>query len=75
MIFFGDAASHAGSFVFQHDVGGKLKHTWSWPVTQVRSILNLDGDVTMKIADAGAMQITVDSGIAEYNYILPAQSK
>ena len=75
VIFFGDAASHAGSFVFQHEVGGKLKHTWAWPVNQVRSILNLDGDVTVKIADAGAMQITVDSGIAEYNYILPAQSK
>jgi hypothetical protein len=29
----------------------------------------------MKIADAGAMQITVDSGIAVYDYILPAQSK
>jgi hypothetical protein len=75
VVFFGDAASHAGSFVFQADVKGKLKHTWSWPVTQVRSILNLGGTVTMKIADAGAMQITVDSGIAEYNYILPAQSK
>ena len=75
VIFFGDAASHAGSFVFQPNVGGKLKHTWAWPVTQVRSILNLGGKITMKIADAGAMQITVDSGIAEYNYILPAQSK
>jgi hypothetical protein len=39
------------------------------------SILNLNGDITMKIADAGAMQITVDSGIAVYDYILPAQSK
>jgi len=29
----------------------------------------------MRITDQGAMQITVDSGIAEYNYILPAQSK
>lgn len=75
VVSFGDAASHAGSFVFQHAVGGKLKHTWSWPVSQVRSILNLSGDVTMRIADAGAMQITVDSGIAEYHYILPAQSK
>jgi hypothetical protein len=28
----------------------------------------------MRIADVGAMQITVDSGVAEYNYILPAQS-
>jgi hypothetical protein len=29
----------------------------------------------MRITDQGAMQITVDSGLAEYNYILPAQSK
>lgn len=75
VFFFGDASTHAGSFVFQHDVGGKLKHTWAWPVSQVQSILGLDGDITMKIADAGAMQITVDSGIAVYDYILPAQSK
>jgi hypothetical protein len=75
VFFFGDASTHAGSFVFHHDVGGALKHTWSWPVAQVQAILNLDGKVTMKIADAGAMQITVDSGVAEYNYILPAQSK
>jgi hypothetical protein len=37
--------------------------------------LNLSGDITMRIADVGALQITVDSGLAEYNYILPAQAK
>jgi hypothetical protein len=72
---FGDASSHAGSFTFQPNCNGKLKQTWAWPVSQVLSILNLDGDKTLKIADAGAMMITVDSGLAEYNYILPAQSK
>jgi hypothetical protein len=72
---FGDASTHAGSFVFQTPATGKLKSVWSWPVTQVMSILNLAGDKTMRISDAGAMQITVDSGLAEYNYILPAQSK
>lgn len=72
---FGDASTHAGEFIFHAGVNGKLKQTWSWPVIQVMSILNLPGDVTMRIADVGAMQITVDSGIAEYNYILPAQSK
>lgn len=75
VFFFGDASTHAGSFVFQPDVKGKLKQNWAWPVQQVMSILNLDGDKTVKIADAGAMMITVDSGMAEYNYILPAQSK
>lgn len=75
VFFFGDASTHAGSFVFQSDIKNKLKHTWAWPVSQVQSILNLDGEVTMKIADAGAMQITVDSGVAVYDYILPAQSK
>jgi hypothetical protein len=61
--------------VFQHSVGGTLKHAWSWPVAQVQSILNLDGDTTMSISDQGAMMITVDSGLAKYDYILPAQSK
>jgi len=72
---FGDASTHAGEFIFHAGVNGKLKQTWSWPVIQVMSILNLPGDVTMKIADVGAMMITVDSGIASYDYILPAQSK
>lgn len=75
VFFFGDASTHAGSFVFHPGVKGKLKQSWAWPVTQVMSILNLDGDKTMKIADAGAMMITVDSGLATYDYILPAQSK
>jgi len=72
---FGDASTHAGEFVFQHGVEGALQHTWSWPVAQVQSILSLDGDITMSISDQGAMKITVDSGLAKYDYILPAQSK
>jgi hypothetical protein len=72
---FGDAATHAGSFVFHSNVKNKLKKSWAWPINQVISILNLDGDKNMKITDDGAMQITVNSGLAEYNYILPAQSK
>lgn len=75
VFFFGDASTHAGSFVFEPGVKTKLKQSWAWPVSQVMSILSLDGDKTMKIADAGAMMITVNSGLAEYNYILPAQSK
>jgi len=70
---FGDASTHAGNFVFQHGVEGILAHTWSWPVAQVQAILNLDGEVS--ISDQGAMQISVDSGLAKFDYILPAQSK
>ena len=72
---FGDASTHAGSFTFQSGITGKLKQTWAWPVSQVQSILGLAGDITMKISDMGAMQITVDSGLVVYDYILPAQSK
>ena len=72
---FGDHSTHSGNFVFQGDVGGSLKRAWSWPVKTVISILDLYGDKTFKISDDGAAMITVDSGIATYNYILPAQSK
>ena len=73
--FFGDHSTHAGNFVFQSGVAGQLKRAWAWPVAQVLSIMGLVGDKTMRITDDGAMQITVDSGLAVYNYILPAQSK
>ena len=72
---FGDASTHAGEFVFEAGVEGSLQHTWSWPVAQVQAILNLDGDATMSISDQGAMKISVNSGMATYDYILPAQSK
>jgi hypothetical protein len=72
---FGDASTHAGQFVFEAGVEGTLAHTWSWPVAQVQAILNLDGDATMSISDQGAMKISVNSGMATYDYILPAQSK
>jgi hypothetical protein len=73
--FFGDHSTHAGNFVFQAGVSGQLKRAWSWPAQQVMSILALTGDKTMRISDDGAAKITVDSGLAVYNYILPAQSK
>jgi len=73
--FFGDVSSHAGNFVFDNNVAGTLTKQWSWPVAAVISILNLPGDKTLKISDEGAAMITVDSGIAEYSYIIPAQTK
>ena len=73
--FFGDHSSHAGNFVFQAGITGTLSKGWSWPVNAVLSILNLAGDKKFSISDEGAAQITVNSGLATYNYILPAQSK
>lgn len=72
---FGDHSTHSGSFIFEAGVKGQLKRAWSWPVATVISILSLTGDKVMKISDDGAAMITVNSGIATYNYILPAQSK
>lgn len=73
--FFGDHSTHAGNFVFHSGVSGDLKHAWSWPVKTVISILDLTGDKVFQISGDGAAQITVDSGIATYKYILPAQQK
>jgi hypothetical protein len=73
--YFGDHSTHAGNFVFQAGVTGTLTKEWAWPVNQVLAILSLDGDKVMKFSDEGAAMITVDSGIADYNYILPAQQK
>jgi hypothetical protein len=73
--YFGDHSSHAGNFVFANGVSGSLSKAWAWPVGVVISILNLPGDKMLRISDEGAAQITVNSGIAIWNYTLPAQTK
>jgi hypothetical protein len=74
-IFFGDVSTHSGNFVFQNGVAGVLARQWAWPVKQFLSIMDTLGDKHVYISDQGAMKITVDSGIAAYEYLLPAQSK
>jgi hypothetical protein len=71
----GEVSSHQGTFVFQGPVSGRLADRLSFPVKQVLAILSLTGDKRMKISDAGAMQITVLSGVADYTYIIPVQAK
>lgn len=73
-IYFGDPSSHAGSFTFIAGCGGTCKQMFL-PVSVVINILSLPGDKTFKISDDGVAEITVDSGIAVYQYKLPSQSK
>lgn len=73
--YFGDHSTHAGNFVFQSNIVGSLSKTWNWPVVRVLSILGLYGEKIMRFSDEGAAEITVDSGLIEYRYIIPAQSK
>lgn len=73
--FFGDPSTHEGNFTFHVGITGKLRQTWSFPIQQFISILNLDGDLTIKFSDEGVALIVVDSGIAKYNYYIPALTK
>lgn len=74
-IYFGDPSTHSGNFVFQPQVTGTLGRNWMWPVKVFQAIMDLPGDKTVKISDQGATEITVDSGLAVYRYLLPAQAK
>jgi len=74
-IYFGDASTHSGNFVFEPNVAGTLSKQWSWPVKQFLSVMDSLGDKHVYISDQGAMKITVDSGLAQYEYLLPAQQR
>jgi hypothetical protein len=73
---FGDAASHGGEFTFATDVKGKLNKAWTWPVASVLSILKIAdaNNAAVSFSNEGAMQIELDSGLATYKYIIPAQA-
>jgi hypothetical protein len=73
---FGDMSSHGGEFIFATGVTGNLNKAWTWPVSSVLAILKIAdvGNATLSFSNEGAMQITLDSGISNYKYIIPAQA-
>jgi hypothetical protein len=73
---FGDQSTHGGEFVFASGVAGTLNKAWTWPVAQVLSILKIAdaNNAKLSISNDAAMQIELDSGIATYKYIIPAQA-
>lgn len=76
VVHFGDPSSHSGNFVFHSALtGANSTKELQWPVKQVLAILDLTGDKRMRISDQGAAEITVDTGIASYQFLLPAQTK
>ena len=70
----GDASSHSGSFMFHTGVDPAVKKTIAVPVLYVNSVLSLSGDKMIHMGDLG-MMISVDSGLANYDYILPMLTK
>jgi hypothetical protein len=72
---FGDQSTHGGEFVFATNVTGKLSKAHTWPIAEILSILKISdvNNCTLSISDAGALQITLDSGLATYRYIVPAK--
>jgi hypothetical protein len=68
--------SFTGTRTFAQNVEGELNDGFAWPLSQVLAILKLGmgGGCVMNISNKGALQISVDSGIGLYNYILPAQT-
>ena len=75
LLSFGGVGETGGEFVFADAKGSKLTKAWSYPISQTLAILALDGDKRMKFSNQAALVITVDSGLIEYTYVLPGQSK
>ena len=73
-VYMGSVVTHSGNFVFESSLNGNIKQSWQWPIKQFISIMDLPGQKVVHISDSPAMRITVDSGLANYEYMLPAQS-
>jgi hypothetical protein len=66
--------SFTGKRTFATNIDGELNEGYAWPLSQVLAILKLgmSASCVMQISKRGALQISVDTGIGKYDYILPA---
>jgi len=71
----GDGVSDRAKVKISDNVTGTIAREWKWPLDIVLKILRLSdtSNCTMSINDQGLMQIKLDSGMAEYTYLLPAK--
>jgi hypothetical protein len=72
--YLGDEASHSANFVFETEFVGTMQHAYSFPLKYFVGILDLVGDKKIYISDSGLMKITIDSGLAEYEYLIPGSA-
>tara|TARA_X000000950_G_scaffold275161_1_gene361165 strand:+ start:17386 stop:18129 length:744 start_codon:yes stop_codon:yes gene_type:complete len=74
--YIGDGSNDRVEIPFAQNVSGQLTKGWAWPLNQVLSILKLSdtSQTFMSFSDQGAMQISIDSGLGKYDYILPART-
>ena len=72
----GEGAGDKVKLPINNNVDGELSGNWKWETDKTLSILRLSdsANCTVSFANAGAMQIVIDSGLGEYTYILPAKS-
>lgn len=67
----------SASIDFAYDVEGELGREWSWEIKPVLDILKLSSvaECSMHFSSTkGALQLTLNTGLAEYNYIMPAKA-
>lgn len=72
-ISFGDHSNHAGQFIIQNNVTGKMPPKCLWPVSTVLEILALTGEKQISISPSNLLKITVETDYGIYNYLLPSQ--
>lgn len=75
VIDIGDPSTQFASFTFQSGVNGTLKRPWLYPVKLFLSILDLPGDKKIRLSDDGICEIVVNSGLATWQYYIPAHAK
>ena len=74
--YIGDGSSDRVEIPIASNVSAKINKGWSWPLAQTLSILKLSNtsQASISFSEQGAMKITIDSGIGQYDYILPART-
>ena len=77
-VSFGNPGNHSGRFVFAEKVKGTMRGECIFPINVFQKILNLSSHAqtaAIKLTDEGLMCVSLNSGLVEYDYLIPALSK
>jgi len=77
-LYIGSGSTDKATVPFASDISGSLSGNLSWPLVETLAILKLAQkaeDCTMSFSSKGALKIEMSTGLASYEYILPARTR
>jgi len=70
-VFIGQPSIQSGNFIMEANCSGYLSKPMTWPLKEFIAIINLPGEKTLKFSESMACEVSIETELLRYQYVIP----